>query len=126
MLRRPPRSTRTDTLFPYTTLFLSPVGASVYVDNSNSQVVVAWPAKNVVPTDLVNPGFETGDLTGWTYTTKGGSGTLTTSPTHKDSGTYSAYWEGGKGLGSEGGIECLAVNDTKGPVNPGEDRKSVV
>src|SRR3546814_3768796 len=38
-----------------------PVGASVYVDNSNSQVVVAWPAKNVVPTDLVNPGFETGE-----------------------------------------------------------------
>src|SRR3546814_12766090 len=25
MLRRPPRSTRTDTLFPYTTLFRSPV-----------------------------------------------------------------------------------------------------
>src|SRR3546814_15921766 len=24
MIRRPPRSTRTDTLFPYTTLFLSP------------------------------------------------------------------------------------------------------
>src|SRR3546814_16045611 len=27
MLRRPPRSTRTDTLFPYTTLFRSPVDA---------------------------------------------------------------------------------------------------
>src|SRR3546814_4988950 len=27
MLRRPPRSTRTDTLFPYTTLFRSRVGA---------------------------------------------------------------------------------------------------
>src|SRR3546814_1207550 len=26
MLRRPPRSTRTDTLFPYTTLFRSPAG----------------------------------------------------------------------------------------------------
>src|SRR3546814_11437927 len=26
MLRRPPRSTRTDTLFPYTTLFRSPPG----------------------------------------------------------------------------------------------------
>src|SRR3546814_4188272 len=26
MIRRPPRSTRTDTLFPYTTLFRSPVG----------------------------------------------------------------------------------------------------
>src|SRR3546814_13675782 len=27
MLRRPPRSTRTDTLFPYTTLFRSEIGA---------------------------------------------------------------------------------------------------
>src|SRR3546814_10359940 len=27
MIRRPPRSTRTDTLFPYTTLFRSPYGA---------------------------------------------------------------------------------------------------
>src|SRR3546814_13958131 len=30
MLRRPPRSTRTDTLFPYTTLFRSVDWASVY------------------------------------------------------------------------------------------------
>src|SRR3546814_18415069 len=34
MLRRPPRSTRTDTLFPYTTLFRSELGAAEagYVD----------------------------------------------------------------------------------------------
>src|SRR3546814_9958613 len=30
MLRRPPRSTRTDTLFPYTTLFRSILGGNVY------------------------------------------------------------------------------------------------
>src|SRR3546814_14134771 len=29
MIRRPPRSTRTDTLFPYTTLFRSPLGRIV-------------------------------------------------------------------------------------------------
>src|SRR3546814_10296170 len=29
MVRRPPRSTRTDTLFPYTTLFRSLIGAGV-------------------------------------------------------------------------------------------------
>src|SRR3546814_13492583 len=29
MIRRPPRSTRTDTLFPYTTLFRSQVGIEV-------------------------------------------------------------------------------------------------
>src|SRR3546814_313086 len=36
MIRRPPRSTRTDTLFPYTTLFRSKgevVGVSLGVDN---------------------------------------------------------------------------------------------
>src|SRR3546814_10044779 len=30
MIRRPPRSTRTDTLFPYTTLFRSEAGRKVY------------------------------------------------------------------------------------------------
>src|SRR3546814_16709557 len=30
MIRRPPRSTRTDTLFPYTTLFRSPDGRIPY------------------------------------------------------------------------------------------------
>src|SRR3546814_11279952 len=34
MIRRPPRSTRTDTLFPYTTLFRSPADAN--------EVVEAW------------------------------------------------------------------------------------
>src|SRR3546814_14181037 len=31
MIRRPPRSTRTDTLFPYTTLFRSPRGSTSWV-----------------------------------------------------------------------------------------------
>src|SRR3546814_8870539 len=31
MIRRPPRSTRTDTLFPYTTLFRSAVGRKIAV-----------------------------------------------------------------------------------------------
>src|SRR3546814_15047904 len=30
MIRRPPRSTRTDTLFPYTTLFRSRMGVGAY------------------------------------------------------------------------------------------------
>src|SRR3546814_21146868 len=34
MIRRPPRSTRTDTLFPYTTLFRSPKGVT-YTHRSN-------------------------------------------------------------------------------------------
>src|SRR3546814_6828183 len=32
MIRRPPRSTRTDTLFPYTTLFRSPLVARLNAD----------------------------------------------------------------------------------------------
>src|SRR3546814_18402086 len=32
MIRRPPRSTRTDTLFPYTTLFRSPSAGKIAVD----------------------------------------------------------------------------------------------
>src|SRR3546814_20327721 len=33
MIRRPPRSTRTDTLFPYTTLFRSPASSGWLVTN---------------------------------------------------------------------------------------------
>src|SRR3546814_10269590 len=37
MIRRPPRSTRTDTLFPYTTLFRSlPVGQLADISNSGT------------------------------------------------------------------------------------------
>src|SRR3546814_6648897 len=46
MLRPPPRSTRTDTLYPYTTLFRSTITAvsalrSATIKNSNSHVMVA-------------------------------------------------------------------------------------
>src|SRR3546814_5435368 len=37
MIRRPPRSTRTDTLFPYTTLFRSGVGAAPRFHPAQSQ-----------------------------------------------------------------------------------------
>src|SRR3546814_7142031 len=64
MIRRPPRSTRTDTLFPYTTLFrsygyqwwipspgiyaaLGVFGQTIYIDPAKDLVIVqiaAWPA----------------------------------------------------------------------------------
>src|SRR3546814_1810904 len=45
MIRRPPRSTRTDTLFPYTTLFRSAVGCDAQdVDVAGRDLVVAAPA----------------------------------------------------------------------------------
>src|SRR3546814_5102900 len=46
MIRRPPRSTRTDTLFPYTTLFRSPIRASkarYYVDPRFTSRILAPP-----------------------------------------------------------------------------------
>src|SRR3546814_20288056 len=56
MIRRPPRSTRTDTLFPYTTLFRSPaVCAGVRLPSTQSRVVSALSArcaKNNAPSAL--------------------------------------------------------------------------
>src|SRR3546814_7692583 len=40
MIRRPPRSTRTDTLFPYTTLFRSP-GAALAMDAASEAKAAA-------------------------------------------------------------------------------------
>src|SRR3546814_15305706 len=46
MIRRPPRSTRTDTLFPYTTLFRSPAYNAVFdkeaVNASDLTVFELW------------------------------------------------------------------------------------
>src|SRR3546814_7291219 len=39
MIRRPPRSTRTDTLFPYTTLFRSDIGERREVEQMKSEFV---------------------------------------------------------------------------------------
>src|SRR3546814_11360435 len=41
MIRRPPRSTRTDTLFPYTTLFRSPCAPEPYLPRSGTHAG-AW------------------------------------------------------------------------------------
>src|SRR3546814_485152 len=41
MLRRPPRSTRTDTLFPYTTLFRSPGGRYHLVSDGETGIAIA-------------------------------------------------------------------------------------
>src|SRR3546814_17230143 len=38
MIRRPPRSTRTDTLFPYTTLFRSPAGRARSAGSTQPEV----------------------------------------------------------------------------------------
>src|SRR3546814_19318611 len=48
MIRRPPRSTRTDTLFPYTTLFRSHIGKMLaHADATGADVVYPWFDLNV-------------------------------------------------------------------------------
>src|SRR3546814_3971117 len=42
MIRRPPRSTRTDTLFPYTTLFRSAVFSNVVTVRSKPIPLTSW------------------------------------------------------------------------------------
>src|SRR3546814_9486322 len=61
MIRRPPRSTRTDTLFPYTTLFRSP-GKPPASDERKAtrRPPRAWP----LPSDSAPLGTLTGKLTG--------------------------------------------------------------
>src|SRR3546814_5017938 len=71
MIRRPPRSTRTDTLFPYTTLFrslgarlLSPArrGGADHLGGDGHLAVRAWLAVGAGPMDrCAGRGLEAGD-----------------------------------------------------------------
>src|SRR3546814_8169669 len=49
MIRRPPRSTRTDTLFPYTTLFRSPAAVAALA------VALAWVAGGQAVLGRIDP-----------------------------------------------------------------------
>src|SRR3546814_572573 len=63
MIRRPPRSTRTDTLFPYTTLFRSPWRITLDVEEPGTvgadRVVNAIAAHHLYPGDLIIIDFGT-------------------------------------------------------------------
>src|SRR3546814_17436544 len=58
MIRRPPRSTRTDTLFPYTTLFRSTAIFASNDDMAAAAVAVAHRRGVDVPGDLSICGFD--------------------------------------------------------------------
>src|SRR3546814_16892827 len=67
MIRRPPRSTRTDTLFPYTTLFRSPEPIDLLVCDASFiglEVLLPAPlaltAPRAVMAVLIKPQFEVG------------------------------------------------------------------
>lgn len=97
-----------------------PPGSSVYLDHATQEVVVAWPAYSQYVTPLANPGFESGDTSGWTFTPRGGSAVPAVDTTYRYEGARSLRWPGGRGMGSEGGIEVEAWNNTIGPCLPGQ------
>src|SRR3546814_10594920 len=55
MLRRPPRSTRTDTLFPYTTLFRSSTVAAEFDDHRRSWTRAIHRRQQVDPLARIQP-----------------------------------------------------------------------
>src|SRR3546814_10580885 len=67
MIRRPPRSTRTDTLFPYTTLFRSDAGTERCPGNGRTRGLSLQSARFAVTPDFLcslegkgDPGFRVG------------------------------------------------------------------
>src|SRR3546814_1413520 len=63
MIRRPPRSTRTDTLFPYTTLCRSGWGAPLYA-KLDSELAAAMMSINAVKGVEIGDGFAAARLRG--------------------------------------------------------------
>src|SRR3546814_9302546 len=57
MIRRPPRSTRTDTLFPYTTLFRSQPGFSGPVARCSAEKALVDSAVRFRAGHVLSPGF---------------------------------------------------------------------
>src|SRR3546814_12150492 len=68
MIRRPPRSTRTDTLCPYTTLFRSPASAAAEKTRF-LEIVVA--KRNAILAEITEE--QSGSLDGRTYADRSGS-----------------------------------------------------
>src|SRR3546814_2552327 len=67
MIRRPPRSTRTDTLFPYTTLFRSadPQSAETYAVAGMQEIVDAIRTAGAEQPIIVGGNDYANDLSGW-------------------------------------------------------------
>lgn len=83
-------------------------------------LVVPRSVPQQVQTAPTNPGFETGDLTGWTATAVGGSASGAVSSTYFFEGSKSFLWAGGVGSGQGNGIGCELVNNYRAPVIPGQ------
>src|SRR3546814_20045273 len=78
MIRRPPRSTRTDTLFPYTTLFRSIFPAtSVYgatkaaVRHMGKALAREW-ARRGINVNIIQPGYYESEMTADLFASEAG------------------------------------------------------
>src|SRR3546814_6526640 len=60
MIRRPPRSTRTDTLLPYTTLFRSVTGLLAQEDGAAAVVLLAFAERQQAPIGQRDHGLDAG------------------------------------------------------------------
>lgn len=69
---------------------------------------------------LQNPGAETGTTGGWDVEIFGGAGTASVSGDKKFTGSFAFRWQGSSGGGQAGGVEATWVNQTVGPVRPGQ------
>src|SRR3546814_19219719 len=113
MIRRPPRSTRTDTLFPYTTLFRSSV----------TEYVVSGAADGDRAIVIEHP-----RLSGWTATVTGGDREDTPSPIRISvkvpaGGQASVMVVDERPQGAHSALDTMAQREQ---VDMSGDRKSVV
>src|SRR3546814_11257113 len=67
MIRLPPRSTRTDTLFPYTTLFRSGVTATIITDSDGARLVLKGGVGEDAAFTLTNGGGADANLARFTW-----------------------------------------------------------
>src|SRR3546814_3387882 len=66
MIRRPPRSTRTDTLFPYTTLFRSPAHIVINGENFHALKALTYTHRGKVDAIYIDPPYNSG-ARDWKY-----------------------------------------------------------
>src|SRR3546814_20733483 len=108
MIRRPPRSTRSDTLFPYTTLFRSVAEFVGLVDLGKMKAIV-WHDENLgaecdeveIPADMAEAAAE------WRQK-------LVDLAVEQDDAVMEAYLEGNRSAERSVGIECVSTCRTRG------------
>src|SRR3546814_7794180 len=87
MIRRPPRSTRTDTLFPYTTLFRSATASEAATAKAGDDTIDGGGGDNILVGDAATTHEDGGNATADNQATTTGMGTA-------GAGNDDIVWEG--------------------------------